>query len=286
MEILKKYQNDAALRRSFNALAERTFGLNFENWYQMGFWGDHYTPYSLVLDGEVVANVSVNRTDMLIRGERKRLYQLGTVMTAENHRNRGYIRTLMTEIEKDIRDAEGIYLFANDSVVEFYPKFGFVPGVEHVCTKQVDQEGPCRMMPVPMDNDGARSRLSRAMEENAFPTGCHMVGNSGLIFFYAAQFMSGCVCYCEDLDAWAIAELDAGELMLHNVFCPREIPLADVIAAFGSEVRRVTLGFTPADTTGWDCREWKEEDCHFFVKGPAFEDFAGKKLRILSLSHA
>ncbi len=286
MEIRKHYQDNGALRRSFNALAEKTFGLNFENWYQNGFWGENYTPYSVVMDGEVVANVSLNRTDMVIQGQRKRLYQLGTVMTAEAYRNRGYIRAIMAEIEKDIRDADGVYLFANDSVVDFYPKFGFAPGKEYLCTKAISQEGVCTMAQISMDNAAAWSRLEQAMQENTFPTACHMVDNPGLIFFYAAQFMNQCVYYEESLDAWAIAEIEDGELVLHNVFSTREITLDEVIRGFGPEVKQVTLGFTPADLTGWKCKEYQEEDCHFFVKGEVFEDFADKKLRIPSLSHA
>ncbi len=286
MEILKQYQENGALRRSFNALAEKTFGLNFESWYQNGFWGEAYTPYSVIMDGEVVANVSLNRTDMVIHGQRKRLYQLGTVMTAEGCRNRGFIRSVMAEIEKDIPDADGVYLFANDTVVDFYPKFGFVPGKEHLCIKPVSQEGACTMAQIPMDNVYAWSCLDKAIAENTFPTSCHMVDNPGLIFFYAAQFMSQCVYYEETLDVWAIAEIEDGQLMLHSVFSSKMIALEDVIRAFGGEVKQVTLGFTPVDLTGWECREYQEEDCHFFVRGDVFESFADQKLRIPSLSHA
>ena len=60
MVIEKNYRDNAALRESFNKLAEKVFGLSFENWYQNGFWKDNYIPYSAVIDGEVVANVSVN----------------------------------------------------------------------------------------------------------------------------------------------------------------------------------------------------------------------------------
>ena len=94
-EIVKNYRANDALRRSFNSLAEKTFGLNFENWYQNGFWGDNYNPYSVVIDGQVVANVSVNRTDLVMDGARRQLLQLGTVMTDERYRNRGYIRAIM-----------------------------------------------------------------------------------------------------------------------------------------------------------------------------------------------
>ena len=145
MEIVKHYRDNPVLRSSFNRLAEAIFGLNFENWYQNGFWGDNYAPYSVLEDGEIVANVSVNRTDMWIEGSRKKLYQLGTVMTAEGYRNRGYIRAIMAEVDKDLADADGVYLFANDSVLDFYPKFGFRKGREYACSKAVCQSGECRM---------------------------------------------------------------------------------------------------------------------------------------------
>lgn len=286
MYIAKVYRNDAALRQSFNALAEAVFGLNFENWYQNGFWGDNYEPYSVVEEGKVVANVSLNRTDMVIDGERKRLYQLGTVMTADGYRNRGYIRAVMAEIEKDIRDADGVYLFANDSVLEFYPKFGFVPEKEHIYTKTVSQSGECRMKQISMDNAAGWETLHKAMAASTFPAACRMVDNDGLIFFYVSQFMQDSVYYDEMLDAWVIAEREGDELLIHNVFSPMQISLDDVVKAFGSDIKTVKLGFTPADTEGWDCREYREEDCTFFVKGEVFRDFAEKKLRIPSLSHA
>lgn len=286
MEIVKHYREDKALRQSFNELAEATFGLNFENWYQMGYWGDAYVPYSVVIDGRVVANVSLNRTDMVIGGQRRRLYQLGTVMTAEGYRRRGYIRAIMAEIEKDIPDADGVYLFANDSVLSFYPKFGFAPGKEHAYRKTIAQTGECRMKKIPMDTPENRAKLHRAMAENAFPTACQMVDNPGLVFFYAAQFLRDCVYYDSALDTWAIGEVENGELLLHNVFSARAVSLDEVLEAFGGGVKKVTLGFAPLDTDGFDCKEWKEADSTFFVKGAAFRDFAEQKLRIPSLSHA
>ncbi len=286
MQIVKHYRHDAALRRSFNALAEATFGLNFENWYENGFWGDNYDPYSVVGDGRVVANVSLNRTDMVLGGQRKRLYQLGTVMTAPEFRSRGYIRRIMTQIEQDIQDADGVYLFANDSVVEFYPKFGFQRGREFIYSKALEQNGPCRMRKVPMDGPQGWEELRRAMDASTFPGGCRMVDNPGQIFFYVSQILQDCVYYDETLDAWAIGELENGVLTLHNVFASREVSLEGVIAAFGGGVNQVILGFTPADGTGFLCEEYHQEDCTFFVKGEAFRNFDERKCRIPSLAHA
>ncbi|MBR4040098.1 MAG: GNAT family N-acetyltransferase [Clostridia bacterium] len=284
--IVKDYRDNDQLRSSFNELAKATFGLDFEPWYQYGFWTDCYNPYSVLLDGKIVANVSVNQTDMIIDGERRKLYQLGTVMTGEAYRNRGYIRAIMAEIEKDIADADGVYLFANDSVLEFYPKFGFVRGTEHIYTKAITQDGECTMERVRMDGPAGWIRLRMAMENSKFETACTMADNPGLIFFYAAQFMQDCVYHDRRLDAWAIAEMEDGVLTLHNIFAPAGVTLGDVIAAFGEEVKRVTLGFAPKDAAGFDCAQYHEEDCTFFVRGTAFDDFAAKKLRIPSLSHA
>jgi len=284
--IIKNYRDDPQLRGSFNRLAKATFGLDFEPWYQMGFWTEDYNPYSVLLDGEIVANVSVNRTDMIIAGERRRLYQLGTVMTAEAYRSRGYIRAIMAQIDKDTADADGVYLFGGDNVLEFYPKFGFVQGTEHLYTKTVEQEGECMMERVRMDGPVGWIRLRVAMENSRFETACTMADNPGLIFFYAAQFMQDCVYYDRRLDAWAIAEIEDGALMLHNVFAPAGVTLEDVIASFGREVRQVTLGFAPGDPAGFDCMPYHEQDCTFFVRGEAFNDFAHRRLRIPSLSHA
>ena len=284
--IIKNYRDNSQLRGSFNRLAKVTFGLDFEPWYQNGFWTDDYNPYSVVLDGEVVANVSVNRTDMVIGGARRKLYQLGTVMTSQAHRNRGYIRAIMAEIEKDTADADGIYLFGGDNVLEFYPKFGFVQGTEHIYTKAIAQGGACRMERVGMDGPEGWAQLRTAMEKSEFETACTMADNPGLIFFYAAQFMQDCVYHDRALNAWAIAEIEDGALMLHNVFAPAGVTLQDVIASFGAQVKQVTLGFAPSDPAGFDCAAYHEEDCTFFVRGAAFDDFAAKKLRIPSLSHA
>lgn len=60
------YKNNEILRNSFNELAEKTFGINFEKWYKEGYWGESYIPYSLVYNNRVVANVSVSIMDIMI----------------------------------------------------------------------------------------------------------------------------------------------------------------------------------------------------------------------------
>lgn len=286
MNIMHGYRDDKVLRDSFNQLAEQTFGLNFEDWYQNGFWRDNYDPHSIVIDGTVVSNVSVNRTDLKVGGKRYRILQLGTVMTAPEHRGRGYGRAIMDYIGRKYADVDGVYLFANDTVVEYYPKFGFRPGQEWMYRKTVCQTGENRAEQVIMDGPAAWERLAEAMEHSTFREGCPMVGNPGLIFFYVSQFLQEAVYYIPHLDAWVIAEPDERTLTLHNIFADASVSIDDVTAAFGSEVQEVVLGFAPENAEGWTASELREEDTHFFVKGAVFGEFEARRLRIPSLSHA
>ena len=286
MNIIHGYRDDKALRDSFNALAEETFGLNFEGWYQNGFWKDNYDPHSVVIDGEVVSNVSVNRTDLMIGGKNYQILQLGTVMTAQAHRGKGYGRAIMEYIEGEYAGVDGIYLFANDTVVDYYPRFGFRPAVEYAYRKAVRQSGACVAEQVIMDNADSWAKLAAAMERSEFREGCPMVGNPGLIFFYVSQFMQEAVYYIDSLDAWVIAEPEEGVLTIHNIFAGEQVTIDDVAAAFGCEVEEIALGFAPECADGWEISEIHEEDTHFFVKGGIFGQFEEKKLRIPSLSHA
>ena len=285
MNIIHGYRNDKALRDSFNRLAEQTFGLNFEGWYQNGFWKENYDPHSIVVDGEVVSNVSVNRTDLMIGGRQYRILQLGTVMTAEHSRGRGYGRASMEYIEKEYADADGIYLFANDTVVDYYPRFGFRPAREMAYSKFFGLTGENKVEQVLMDGPAAWEKLAAAMARSTFREGCPMVGNPGLIFFYVSQFMQEAVYFIPHLDAWVIAEPEEGSLTIHNIFADSAVTIEEVARAFGN-VDRVHLGFAPADPTGWEISELREEDTHFFVKGAVFEEFEERGLRIPSLSHA
>ena len=132
-QIHTNVREDPALRAGFFALARETCDLDFEPWYRGGWWGERYIPYLLTVDGRAAANVSVNVLDTRFQGRPRRYSQLGTVMSAPAFRGRGYSRRLLETVLDRWRDrCDGVYLYANDSVLDFYPKFGFRPGVETV----------------------------------------------------------------------------------------------------------------------------------------------------------
>lgn len=285
-EVIKNYRNNDELRKSFNELAEKTFGLTFEDWYQNGFWGENYNPYSIVIRDKIVANVSVNKTNMKHEGVIKHFLQLGTVMTDPDYRNQGLIRKIMNKIDEEYKGkTDGIYLFASDSVLEFYPKFGFEKAEEHIYSKKVKNSGACQMDKVIMNDSKSWNRLVEAINHNIFCGKFDMIGNPELIMFYVTKFMQEDVFYHEDSDTYVIAEAAGEKLFIYNIFSSTLTELDKVFELFGTDIKEITLGFTPKETKGFKVEKYKEEDCTFFIKGDMrFID--ENKLRIPSLSHA
>jgi GNAT superfamily N-acetyltransferase len=283
--IEKDYRNNETLRASFNILAEKTFGLNFENWYRNGFWKDNYIPYSVVIDGEVVSNVSVNACNMNYKGQIVKLIQLGTIMTDDDHRGNGYARVLMEEVLKDYDGkVDGIYLFANDSVLEFYPKFGFKEAKEYQFTKDVTISGECTAQNVPLRDKIDFDRTVEILDTKKQNAQLYMVDNPGLYMFYLSQFMTENLFYIEECNSYAIAEVEDDTLILHAIIGAGAVD--EVIRAFGSQVKKVILCFTPNDVRGFEKSELHEEDTTFFVQGKFFEDSRGDEYMMQAITHA
>ena len=286
-EIKKNYKENAKLRQSFNELAKKTFSLDFEDWYQNGYWKENYNPYSIVHENQVVANVSVNITDVIWDGVKKHFIQLGTVMTDEAYRNQGLIRMLMEEIDKDYgQKADGIYLFAGADVLEFYPKFGFQKAAEYQYSKQVKHQKEKTMKQILMNEKPAWDTLEKAIKRSVVCGSFDMVGNSDLSMFYVTKFMQENVYYDELLDVYAIAEIEEDNIFIHNVFAEKKVDLDAIIEAFGKEIKKVTLGFVPRNKESYSVEEIKEEDTTLFVKGKGFKDFDEARVMFQTLAHA
>lgn len=286
-KIIKNYRNNDYLRNSFNNLSNITFGLDFECWYQNGYWNDNYIPYSIFLDGKIVSNVSVNIIDCLVGNKIEHYVQLGTVMTEENYRNKGFIRILIDEISRDYEEkTDAMFLFANDSVLDFYPKFGFRKATESQYVKSVKITADAAVRNVPMQNKADWDKLKTVIDSSTPNGSFEMINNSDLIMFYLTSFMQNCVYHLERENAYCIAECNGDELLLYNVFSKNKVDIDKIIAAFGRNIKRVKLGFTPFCADKFKKIQLNEEDCTLFVRGKAFENFSDENKMFPLLAHA
>ncbi|QSX07356.1 GNAT family N-acetyltransferase [Sedimentibacter sp. zth1] len=275
------------VRQSFDKLAQKTFGLSFKNWYQNDYWTEKYIPYVLI-DGErVVSNVSVNIIDTVWKNEKKQYIQLGTIMTDSEYRGKGLSRLLMEKVLEEWKDkCDAIYLFANDTVLDFYPKFGFVKAHEYQYQISITpKKGVVRKldMSCTIDRELLFEKYKNSNPFSVLP----MVDNVGLLMFYCLQFMKEYVYYVEDCDAVVIAMQDNENLICFDIFCDGESDINDILAITASDdITNVVFGFSPKEIINCRPTLLQEDDTTLFVFSSKENIFVDNKLMFPLLSHA
>ena len=289
VEYVSNYKDDNILRQSFNALTKRVYGFDFEQWYKDGYWSDFYVPHSLLVDGEIVANSSVSIIDFDFVGQKRKYIQIGTVMTAPEYRGLGLSRFLMEKIMNEWKDkCDMLYLFANDSVLSFYPQFGFEKVDEYVCSFDTGMINPLQIaQKVDMGNNQNRLTLIDKIKRTKPVASFSMINNSGLIMFYLTSFLKDTVYYIPKYDAYVICGIDEGVLHLHDVFCADELVLSDLLGSLVTDnIKEVRLGFTPKSDVVFETKVLVEDDTTLFVFGKDAELFKKSKVRFPILSRA
>ncbi len=284
-KIISDYRNNDELRHSFNELAEKTFGLSFEGWYQSGFWNEKYIPYSILADGRIISNVSVNIIYCNVCGRQKHYIQLGTVMTDEQFRNQGYSRILMEKILSDYSDCDGIFLFANDEVLEFYPKFGFSKADEYRFRTAVNTNKPACVTQLPMNDSKDFSEFIKIRQSHISRSPVK-TDTDDLMMFYLTQFMQECVYKVNDADCYVIAEKDDDTLTIYDILSKEPVDPRAICECFGSEIKNAVFAFIPENNDSLEKYLFKEEDTTFFVSGEALISELDEILSFPALVHA
>ena len=281
---VKQYQDNVKYRSGLNQLTRQTFGFDFEGWYHQGFWTDRYRPYSLVHNNRIVANVSINPIDFVVEGKLYHTLQIGTVMTDPGYRKKGLSRVLFDIIMEEYDGkVDLIYLYANASVRQFYPKFGFIQAQEYIYSKQYTRSTKYAFRKLDGTNATDRQLLFRLISNTKRYAKYAMVDNPYLPMFYLTAPLAECCYYCEELDLAAVVEYEEDGMLVDDFYCSGEFDMDEVIASLlDLDHRKVLLGFTPQNTTSFHCDLLQEQDTTFFVRGIHFVE----KGRLPILSHA
>jgi len=126
MTITVNNSNDPIYTAAFDDLIQEVFKFSFKPWLAKNLWDKRYESYSIIENGKMLANVCIFKTDMLIKGEPVRTHQFGAVATRASERGKGLSRLLMSHVLDKYPDTPA-FLGANQSVIKFYPLFGFRP---------------------------------------------------------------------------------------------------------------------------------------------------------------
>ncbi len=143
---------DAALQAAFCDYVPQVFkSIDFRRWCEWGEWNDDYRAFAVVEDGRVLANVSVMRMRLRLEGRDVTGFQLGAVGCLPSRRGRGLSRGVM-EAALDFCGDAPVLLFANPTVLDYYPRFGFAPWRQELFAAPHDHARalrPARAAPAP-----------------------------------------------------------------------------------------------------------------------------------------
>ncbi len=269
--LISGYQEAAGYREGLNQLAKQTFGLDLESWYRLGYWTSRYCPYSLVHNNGIAANVSVSPLEYAALGNRYRTLQIGTVMTDSDYRGRGLSRALMEFILKENREKyDLIYLYANASVREFYPRFGFEKAEEYIYSKEYTQKSKYHFKKLDAGLEENRKLLLRLLRNNTVSAKYALMDNEYLRMFHLTSYLAECIYYCEELDLAAVVEYGDEEMYVSEILSTRPFSMEDVVSSLLDQPeRRVGFGFTPLEASSFQWKRLDTEDT-FFVMGNNF----------------
>jgi len=284
----KGHQKEDKYRAAFNALSIKIYGLSFEEWYKSGYWNEKYIPYTLFDGDKAVANVSVNIMDFNILGKQQRFIQIGTVMTDEDYRNKSLNRYLLEKVLNDWRQkSDLIYLFANKTVLEFYPKFGFRRVSEYEYSKNIEKNiGSEKLEKLNMDLQSNRDKLYDYAKNSVSFGKISMRENADLVLFYCTEPMKDNVYYIKSLDVIAVATFEENKLNLLDIFGKVYVELDKVIESLATQnTNRVLLGFSPEKCNSYEVSK-KSDDDHLFIQDGKTNLFDENKVMFPRLSHA
>lgn len=241
-------RNNLQLKQSFFILANDTFGLEFEQWDTFGYWDDTYCPYVYEVNGEIVANVSTNIGTMILDGKHYRAVQIGTVMTNPKYQGQGLSRQLLEKALEDNEDADFVYLFANKTVLNFYPKFGFETRMQ--ATFSVDKKDltiePTEVKKLDIHDEKSRKLFyETTMHRMPISLKMSMLQNENIVMFHALTQYQECIFYVPKFQAFVIAKETDEQFQLIDVISKESIDLLAILQSLPIKAEKIELCFTP-----------------------------------------
>lgn len=277
LDLLTGYQEDRERRLAFNQLAMKVFGhwfemhnLSFETWYQAGYWNEKYIPYTLFEKGIAIANVSVNILDFNVLGNTVSTIQIGTVMTHPDYRHQQLNRLLMEQVLADWeKKVSLIYLYANPTVLDLYPKFGFTPAKEYAWYGTVNHGLKLNsgVEKLNMENRDHQALLCQSIRESVPFSKVVMYDNPDLVMFSALTMLKNDIWYLPAEHCMAIATRDEDTLHLLDVYGRQPVALERIVATLALPgTKMVHFGFTPLDCEKYQSSPVVAEDT-LFIRG-------------------
>jgi len=157
-------------------------------------------------------------------------------MTDENYRNKGLIRKLMDIILKEYEGYDLIYLFANDSVLDFYPKFGFKRVIEGKYKMDVKEINKLKlnnehMIKLDLKNEEHR-KITKRLAEDRSPISQELgiIKDGSILSLYCNYEFRDDLYYLKEEDIIVILRRENNVVKLYDILSQDNIILDNIIS--------------------------------------------------------
>lgn len=248
LDIRRIRSADRDAHERFHAFVPLTFRrVDFRRWDERGGWNDDFEAWLLEQDGEVVASVGLTRMRLVVGGEERNGCQLGAVAAHPARRGLGHSRVLLDAVLAQIdADACPALLFANESVLAFYPRFGFRP----VAQQRFAAEAvvlPAAAAPLCDVADAtARERLADLCHDAPANDSAFGARDYFTALLWHLTYRPIRACWLDEGHAIAAVERRDDVLVLHDLVARRPFNLAAALPSLiDAPVSRIEFGFAP-----------------------------------------
>lgn len=252
-------------KNQYNELMMHVFGFSFDKWHDRNIWNDSYECYSMIENGIMIANVSVSKMNLLINNLPHDYLQFGAVATREEYRGKGVAKKIIEHI-MDLYPNTPSFLIANDSVLTFYPKFGFVPVDDqqpYISCNLKDDEEMIRL-------DIADPKVEQYLKErNQFSKVFDCTNPYGINWFHLLYEFHKDIYDIPQLEAMMIARQQGNTLVIYDLVATKRIRYEELLPNLHFPgVEMIKFGFNPDWLEiPYKTMKYKLEDSTLFVKG-------------------
>ena len=242
MQISFCNSNDKEYQKNLNNLLKPIF-LDFKFWYDLDLWDNNYESYSIMLNDEIVSNICLYKTNILFNGIQFEALSIGAVATKKEYRGNGYARCIMEHIINKYPDTP-MYLYANETVLDFYPKFGFKRIFEKLPIVKYKINNEIAPRKIKFDNPKVwnyvynKSNFSQKLD-------CLNTASINMFHIYWG-YLKDCIYEIPELNTMVIAEQKERVLKIIGIFSLKEVSFMELSEYLPfNNVDSIEFGFMP-----------------------------------------
>lgn len=242
MQISFCNSNDKHYQRLLNDLLTPIF-LDFKFWYDLNLWDSNYESYSIMKNDKIISNICVYKTDILLNGKKYPALSVGAVATEEEYKGKGYSRRIMEHIINKYPDVP-MYLSANETVIDFYPRFGFERIFEKLPVAQFKIHNEAEPRKLVFDDQKVWDYVYK---RNNYSSKLDCLNTASINLFHIhLGYLKDCIYDIPELDTIIIAEQNEGILRIIGVFSLRDIAFENLAKYLPfKNVSKIEFGFIP-----------------------------------------